>query len=160
MEECINRYCFIKNAAYNSVEFFKTLSDKQQIEFIENYPLEGIDKRLFITTLLLPNDIELLNLYKSGGLELFIKMAEEYNIPYFFLFYKATEYDSIDLMKFIAEGKISRNSAMQESIYFNKSHKANNNEQFVKLLKKGLWDYNFRKVAKKLLFYLCLIKAL
>lgn len=132
MEEYINRYCFIKNAAYNSVEYFKTLSDEQQIEFIKNYPIEESEKSLFVTTLLLPNDIELLSTLNEKGLISFIELADKFKIPFKFLAYKVSEYDNIDLMKFITEGKISYSSAMQKSIYFDKTE---NVSDFTKLLK-------------------------
>ncbi len=132
MENYITRYCLVKNSAYNSVEYFKSLSDEEKIKFIAEFPIEESEKNLFITTLLLPNDIELLNLLKEKGLMAFIELSDKFNIPFKLFAYKVSEYDNIDLMSFIDEGRISRNSASQKGIYFDKE---NNTESFTKLFK-------------------------
>lgn len=118
-----DKYCFIKNTAYNLVSIFNSMNMDERKKLIDSFNFSLKEKQLFITTLFLPNDIELLSLYKQRMLHKFNELSQKYNVPTSFFRFKIAEYNSYSLDKLIQEGKISEKSAMQNNCFVEEQNK-------------------------------------
>lgn len=114
----LEKYILIKNWAYNSVEYFRTLSLKDKYIFIKSLQIK--DKNIldiFLSTLFLPNDLELITLFSNN--KDVNGIAKKFNVPFNLIIKKKLELREINLIELINEGKISKESAMQKPIDLN-----------------------------------------
>lgn len=105
-------YILIKNCAYNSIEYFRQLSLDEKFNFIKVSPFkEKNEVAIFISTLFFPNDLELIEQFKSN--KDLKTIADLYKVPIELIKIKKEELDSMDLTRMIKERKISFKSTLQ-----------------------------------------------
>lgn len=108
------QYIEIKNNAYRASNFLSNYPIKVTLDFINNsifYEPNTEEYKIFILTLLYPNDVKLSKMYESKeNLENFSKLNE---LPMSITFSKIIEYRNYDFNKLINKGLINKNLANQ-----------------------------------------------
>lgn len=109
-------YVFAKTFAYNCIKFFNNLSMKQKLEFIEScipFSKNSDFFRIFISTLLLPNDIEFINTYNRE--KSINYLSKKYNVPSIVIVIKMAELEKYNLLGLLNFGIIDKNLACQNN---------------------------------------------
>ena len=114
----IDEYIAIKNWAYNNVEYFRNLSLKEKYNFIKSLPFNNKEiLNIFLSTLILPNDLELVTLFSNN--KNLNEIAHKFNVPFTLIIRKKLELSEMDIISYIESGKISHQSALQQPINLN-----------------------------------------
>ena len=114
----IDEYISIKNWAYNSVEYFRNLSLKEKYNFIKSLPINNKEVlNIFLSTLILPNDLELMTLFSNN--KNLNEIAHKFNVPFTLIIRKKLELREMNIVGYIKSGKISQQSALQQPVNLN-----------------------------------------
>lgn len=111
----VQEYILLKNWAYNSVEYFRNLSMVEKYNFLKSLPFKDkVTLDIFLATLFLPNDLELITLFSNNkNIE---EIAKQFNVPINVIVRKKLELQEMDIAGYIKEGKIKEQSALQRPI--------------------------------------------
>lgn len=109
-----DKYVFVKNHAYITARFLNELTMKQFSIFLKTaipYEKESLEYEIFVTTLLLPNDLEFIDSYIAN--KDMNALSKKYNLPIGFLLNKVIELGEYHFLDLIENGKIDKGLASQ-----------------------------------------------
>lgn len=127
------KYIDIKTEAYKIVPYFNSLSMEGKYEFIENcikYQVGSIEYKIFLNTLLIPNDIKFMDDYKN--IKNINSLSSFYRVPPSFIIRKICEISEYKLDFLIKEGFIGHDLASQN--YDWTQIKKDDLDEFVKIV--------------------------